>query len=180
MLLYFITGNESKYKEAQHILSPIKIKQLNIDLPEIQEINPKNIVEFKLNEAFKYKNGNFIVEDTSLYLNCLNGLPGSLIKWFLKTINNNGIFKISKLFRNNKAIAKTTIGYAKTRKNIKFFEGEIQGEIIAPSGNNGFGWDCIFKPEGTNKTFAQMNLKEKNKFSMRKIAFEKLKEYLTK
>jgi non-canonical purine NTP pyrophosphatase (RdgB/HAM1 family) len=177
-MLYFITSNKNKFEEASLIIP--NLKQLNIDLPEIQEIQAQKIIEKKLQEALKlYKNkSEFIVEDTSLYLDCLNGLPGPLIKWFLQSIGNNGLYTITEKFGNNKATAKTIIGYAKNVKEIYFFEGTISGTIVKPRGDKNFGWDSIFLPNHTNKTFAEMNLAEKNNFSMRKIAFNQLKKVL--
>ena len=88
MALYFITGNKGKLVEVQEIIS--SVEQLDIDLPEIQDIDAQEIIRAKLEEAQKHHQGQFIVEDTSLYLDCLNGLPGPLIKWFMKTIGNDG------------------------------------------------------------------------------------------
>lgn len=179
-MMYFITGNKGKVSEAEAILGVGEIKALDIDLPEIQEIDAHVIIKEKLLEALKHKDGDLIVEDTSLYINALNGLPGPLIKWFLKTIGVKGLSEIVDKLGNNKAQAKTIIGYAKNAKNIKFFEGVIEGEIVKPSGDNGFGWDPIFKPNGYDITFGEMDREEKNSFSMRKLAFEKLREYLDK
>ena len=119
METYFITGNKNKFAEVQSIIP--KIEQLDIDLPEIQDIDAKNIIKAKLLEAFTYKEGSFIVEDTSLYLDCLNGLPGPLIKWFLATVGNDGIYNIAKKLGNSSAQAKTIIGYAKNKNKIEFF-----------------------------------------------------------
>jgi inosine triphosphate pyrophosphatase len=174
--LYFITGSTGKFAELQSII-PF-IQQKDIDLPEIQEIDPKKIITAKLDEAFQHHSGEFIVEDTSLYFDCLNGLPGPLIKWFMKTIGNDGLYKITETFGNNNAKAKTFIGYAKSKSEIHFFEGEIRGKIVKPRGEKGFGWDAIFQPEGETKTFAEMDLEEKKKFSMRRIAAEKLQTFL--
>lgn len=176
MNLYFITGNPSKFKEVRSILS--EVKQLEIDLPEIQALDAKEVIGAKLIEALKHRKGEFIVEDTSLYLDCLNGLPGPLTKWFLKTIGNEGLYNTAKKFGNNKAEAKTLIGYAKNKKEIKFFEGIIKGEIVEPKGDYGFGWDPIFKPKGFSKTFAEMRPEEKNKLSMRRTALNNLKKFI--
>lgn len=176
MSLFFITGSKGKFSELQLIIP--NLKHLDIDLPEIQELDPKKIIEAKLQMAFKHYSGEFIVEDTSLYLDCLNGLPGPLIKWFIKTIKNEGIAKIAEKFDNAKAVARTFIGYAKSREDIHFFEGAVAGEIVYPRGNNGFGWNPIFQPNGETRTFGQMSLAEKQKFSMRKIAANKLQLFL--
>ncbi|MEK6948326.1 MAG: non-canonical purine NTP pyrophosphatase [Nanoarchaeota archaeon] len=171
--LYFITGNENKLREAQSILP--NIKGLNIDLIEIQSIDSKKIIEHKLNEAKKHHSGTFIVEDTSLELVSMKGLPGPLVKFFEKSIGLDGISRLSETF-GNKAIAKVVIGYF-DGSDVNFYEGMINGTIVSPRGDNGFGWDKIFVPEGYYKTFAEMSHEEKNSISMRKIAFEKLKEY---
>jgi len=177
-MIYFITGNIGKVSEAEAILGAGRIKALDIDLPEIQEVDARVIIKEKLTEALKYRSDELIVEDTSLYLDALSGLPGPLIKWFLKTIGADGLFEVANKLGNNKAQARTIIGYAKNDKSIKFFEGIIEGEIVKPSGTNGFGWDSIFKPNGYSSTFGEMSRQEKNLFSMRKLAFNKLRDYL--
>jgi len=178
MQLYFITGNKNKFDEVQSILG--NAEQLNIDLPEIQDIDAKNIIRAKLIEALQHKKGEFIVEDTSLYLDCLKGLPGPLIKWFLKTVGNEGLANIAEKLANYEAEAKTIIGYAKNHEQIYFFEGSVKGRIVKPKGTSGFGWDQIFQPDSFHKTFAEMNSEEKNSTSMRKIALNKFKEFAAK
>jgi non-canonical purine NTP pyrophosphatase (RdgB/HAM1 family) len=176
-MIYFITGNKGKLAEAKAILGDNKIEGLDIDLPEIQEIDAHEIIKAKLAEAEKHQKGEFIVEDTSLYLDALNDLPGPLIKWFMKTIGNDGLAKIAEKFEDSKAQARTLVGYSDKKGRVEFFEGIIEGDITSPKGT-GFGWDPIFQPNGYNKTFGEMDSEEKNKISMRKIAFEKLKKYL--
>ena len=176
MKLYFITGNKNKLKEIQAILP--QVEQLNIDLPEIQSLDAKEIIEAKLQEALAHKKAGFIVEDTSLYFDCLNGLPGPLIKWFMKSMGNTGLYEIAKKFKNTKATAKTIIGYASSSRNIQYFEGIIEGNIITPQGKTDFGWDPIFQPEGYSKSFAEISPSEKNKISMRRLAVNKLKTFL--
>jgi len=175
MTIYFITGNENKFKEANEILNT-NLEQIDIDLTEIQELDAKAVIRAKLLEATKLTNkSSFIIEDTSLYFEGLNNMPGPLIKWFLKSVGNEGLYKMAKTFNNYKATATTYIGYLQ-EDEIKFFKGEIKGTIVEPQGENGFGWDKIFVPEGFNKTFAQMTDDEKNSLSMRKLAFEELRE----
>lgn len=177
-MITFITGSEGKLREAQSILGDVV--SIDIDLPEIQEINPQKVIEAKLNEALRHNKGEFIVEDTSLYFNDLNGLPGPLIKWFLKTIGNEGLYDIAKNLKSQGAVAKTVIGYSDLDGNISFFEGAIKGIITEPRGDKGFGFDPIFKPDGQDKTFAEMSPEEKNELSMRKLALTELKKVLQK
>lgn len=177
MSFYFITGSKEKFEEVKTIIP--EIEQINIDLPEIQEIDAKKVITAKLEHAFNHEEGEFIVEDISLYLDSLNGLPGPLIKWFMKTIGNEGLVSIANKLNNTGVTAKTLIGYAKNKNTIHFFEGEIKGTIVSPRGTMGFGWDPIFQPEGLEKTFAEMTKEEKNSISMRKMAAIKLKEHLS-
>lgn len=177
MNLYFITGNSGKFEEIQKIIP--EVKQLDIDLPEIQGLDSQEILKEKLLVAQKHSDDAFIVEDTSFTLDGMNGLPGPLSKWFLKSIGNEGIVKLSKAF-GTKAQAKSIIGYSNEKKEIMFFEGAIYGEIVEITGeaSKGFGWDPVFKPDGFDISFGEMEQDEKNKVSMRRIAVEKLKEIL--
>jgi non-canonical purine NTP pyrophosphatase (RdgB/HAM1 family) len=175
MALYFITGNDKKLQEVAKIIPGIK--KLDIKLPEIQELDAFKIIEEKLKEAGKNHKGEFFCEDTSIYLRCLNGFPGPLIKWLLEAIGVEGIYELVSKYPEKGAVAKTIVGFS-DGKEIRFFEGVLEGEIVEPKGKREFGWDPIFMPRGFNKTLAEMNLEEKNKISMRKKALEKLKDYL--
>lgn len=177
MSIYFITGNTNKLAEVQAIMPDVV--QLAIDLPEIQELDAHQIIRAKLAAAFKHHSGEFIVEDTSLYLAGLNGLPGPLIKWFLQALSPTGVAKLAADAGNPGATAKTLIGYASSPDDIHFFEGAVEGEIVVPRGETTFGWDPIFVPQGYDKTFAEMARAEKNEISMRRRAVEQLKAYLS-
>ena len=178
MSIYFITGNKNKFEEARKIVPDLE--QLDIDLAEIQSNDPVDVIKAKLKEAFNHCKGEFVVEDTSLCLNCLGGLPGPLTKWFLKIIGNEGLFKIASALGNFSAEAKTGIGYAKSSEDIHFFTGVIKGKIVSPRGNNGFGWDPIFEVENLGKTFAELTIEEKNEISMRRKALQEFKIFLEK
>jgi len=108
----------------------------------------------------------------------LNGLPGPLIKWFLKTIGLHGLYQMTEKFNNFKAQAKTIIGYADHNGEIHYFEGVVEGNIVAPKAKSDFGWDPIFNPDGYTKSFAEMTKEEKNEISHRRKAVDKLKEFL--
>jgi len=149
-----------------------------IQLEEIQEIDAHEVIKAKLIEAQRHHKGLLIVEDTSLYLDCLNGLPGPLIKWFEKTIGNEGLYEVAKKHNNFKAQAKTIVGYFDENSDLQFFSGTVNGNIVSSRGSNDFGWAPIFELEENGKTFAQMMDEEKNICSMRTIAFEKMKDSL--
>jgi non-canonical purine NTP pyrophosphatase (RdgB/HAM1 family) len=176
MPLYFVTGNRGKFEEVRELIP--EIEQLDLDLPELQEINAREIITHKLLEAFSRHPGEFIVEDTGLCLDCLNGLPGPLIKWFLAALGNDGLVRITESLGNNRATARTLIGYARSHQEIYFFEGTLAGRIVPPRGSSGFGWDAIFQPDGRAKTFAEMSREEKNAISMRRLAADQLQKFM--
>jgi non-canonical purine NTP pyrophosphatase (RdgB/HAM1 family) len=174
--IYFVTGNDGKFKEAKALMP--ELEQIHIALPEEQSLDPQVIIAKKLEAAANHTPGKYIVEDTSLYLEGMNGFPGPLVKWLRKSVGNQGISELVKKLENSKATAKTVIGYSDGKNPPVYFEGEQDGKIVAPSGAEGFGWDEIFMPDGLNETFAEMGDEYKPEFSMRTIAFRKLKEYL--
>jgi len=174
MKVYFVTGNKNKLKEFKQILG-FELKQITLDLDEIQAIEVEKVVEHKAREAFRRVKNPVIVEDTGLYFKDWNNLPGALAKFFDKTI---GYAILCKLLRGSReATAETVIGYF-DGKRYRSFVGQIEGTISDKAkGKTNFGWDIIFIPKGYKKTFAEMG-EEKNKISMRKIALEKLKRFL--
>ena len=172
--LYFITTNKDKFAEVQALIP--EVEQLSIALTEIQDADPHVIIKAKLKEAAAHNRGAYIVDDTSLSFDALNGLPGPFIKWFLEKLGREGLADTVHKLGNNKATAKAIIGYAKG-DDLRFFEGTVAGTIVSPRGNT-FGWDPIFVPDGYSKTFAEMGTEEKNRISHRTQAVRKLKEYL--
>lgn len=180
-MLKFITGNNGKYKEISEILEPIGIKRANIDLDEIQELDPYKIIRHKLNEALKHEKAGFFIEDTSTYYKAFNNkLPGTLMKWFLQVLKPIGLYKLAKKMDDTKAEMHAIIAYVDNRKKVHFFEGRTKGGIVKPRGKGGFGVDAIFKPVGSAKTFGQLKEKGSTKFSPRYKAAMKLKKYLLK
>ena len=183
MRILFITGNENKLEEARAILGPdIEIEAQDIDLPEIQSLDPEEVIKAKLIEARRHISGPFFVEDTSLFFDAWNGLPGPLIKWFLKSVGNQGLWDmLQQGVSTHGAEARSVIGYVDQQDQMHFFTGRLGGQIVSPSGSTQFGWDPIFlpftMPVGT-KTFADMTPEEKNAISMRRKALEGLRTHL--
>ena len=159
MTLYFITGNKNKFNEALSVIP--ELKQLDLDLPELQDMDAHKIIEAKLFETLKHKKGSFIVEDTSLYIKDLKGLPGPLAKWFLKTVGAKGIYDMAKHLSNLEAKGKTLIGYSKNNKEIYFFEGIIKGKIVSPEGILILGGILFLYRKATIKHLQKWVLKKK-------------------
>jgi XTP/dITP diphosphohydrolase len=180
--IIFVTGNDGKFREVKEILGEdFNLERVKIDLQEIQGIDVCEIAEEKAQEAFRELKKPVLIEDTGLCFEAWHGLPGALIKWFLMPDKDMGMAKIIKMlngFDNRKAEAVTVFAYC-DENGTRIFEGKILGSIAeTPRGSNGFGWDQIFIPEGSVKTFGEMEHEEKNKISMRRNALQKLKKYL--
>ncbi|KPJ85647.1 hypothetical protein AMJ57_02400 [Parcubacteria bacterium SG8_24] len=155
-----------------------ELVRLRLHLPEIQAVDPREVITAKLQAARREQDGRLVVEDTSLYLDCLGGrLPGPLIKWFIETLKAPGIFELADKYGIYGARAAVMIGYTHGEK-ISFFEGDVTGRLVAPRGDNGFGFDPIFQPDGSSRTFAEMTREEKCMDSHRKRAFQALQRSL--
>ena len=173
-MINFVSGNKNKLRELSDIFNQnfkdIEIKQLDIDLPELQGL-PEDIVKGKLKlalEKAKKLEGPVLVEDTSLCFNGYGGLPGAYIKYFLKAIKNEGLYKMACAFKDHTAYAQSIYGLQKNSKSQPhLFIGKTDGEIVSPRGDNNFGWDPCFQPKGYKQTYAEMAEDQKNKISHR-------------
>ena len=179
MTIRFATGNPHKVAQIAEILDQPVI-QTDIDLPEIQAVNVQEVIEQKARAAYRMVGEPILVEDTSLCFLAWNGLPGALIKWFLATVGKEGMCQMLSAYEDRHAIAETYLGYFDGHE-FRVFSGKVAGTIAdQPRGNNGFGWDPLFQPDGSDKTFAEMTPDEATPFNMRKLAALQLKEYLEK
>jgi len=145
-------------------------------LEEIQEIVLEPVVAHKARHAYAQIHAPVLVEDTGLAFAAWNGLPGALIKWFLSSLGNEGLCRLLRNETNRAATATTIFAYYDGTL-YRTFSGSIQGVIVeAPRGTQGFGWDAVFQPLASHRTFAEMTPEEKDRFSMRRPALESLRE----
>jgi len=176
--LKFVTGNLNKLREAQEILG-IKMEQGTAEhLHEIQTNDIRELVEHKVIEAWREFKCPVLVEDSGLIFTAWNGLPGALVKWFEKSVGCEGMLKMLESFENRhaEAVCLTAVYDGET---MVIGEGRIPGTIAHEMrGNQGFGWDVIFVPEGETRTYAEMSPEEKNARSHRQQAFASLKNQL--
>ncbi len=186
--LVFATNNPNKVKEVKTLLDDhFKIKTLSetgisIDIPEPHDTLEENAEE-KAWVTYKLTGCDCFAEDTGLEVKILNWEPG--VK-SARYAGENRSFEdnINKLLlalkgkKDRSASFRTVICLVIKGSKI-LFEGICKGTIIADRrGVNGFGYDPIFVPEGAEKTFAEMPMWEKNNFSHRKKAVEKLIAHL--
>jgi non-canonical purine NTP pyrophosphatase (RdgB/HAM1 family) len=171
----FVSSNIGKVKEMRSILGE-DLKAQSLDLTEIQSTDFKQIVEHKLLQAFEHFNQPVLVEDTGMKIDAYGKiLPGPFIKFFLDSMTLDQI-----CIQAQESLAKvvTMIGYF-NGASFLFCVGETKGKIShTPKGENGFGFDPIFVPNGSALTLAEMNLDQKNIFSSRRKAAEEMKSKL--
>jgi len=181
--LYFITSNKGKVLEAKTKFSDLNINivQKNLGYPEIQADSLEDVALYGVECVQKKFKQPFILEDAGLFIDALNGFPGVYSAYVFYKIGCPGILTLLEKVDDNKrkATFRSVYAYSEPGKKPILFIGECQGMISKKIlGEHGFGYDPIFIPDGKNKTFGQMDTKEKNLISHRGKSIEKLKDML--
>ena len=192
--LILATHNKDKKLELVNLFSGLEIDILGLDqFPSIGEIDEIGTTLhenafIKANEVHKITGLPTLADDTGLEVDLLNGAPGVYSARYAG-INSSYEENVNKLllelcqYENEierTARFKTVISFINNGQEFSEF-GIIEGYItIKRTGGNGFGYDSIFKPVNSLKTFAQMSENEKNKISHRRLAFDKIKDQIIK
>ena len=188
MKLIFATNNQHKVDEIRHIIGSqfqlltLKEAGIDIDIPEPHATIEENASE-KSKTIYQLTQTNCFSEDTGLEVIALNGEPGVKSARYAgddKSFDKNIDKLLTKLEgkTDTRARFKTIISLIVEGKE-HLFEGVCDGQIIfEKKGTQGFGYDPVFAPNGSNKTFGEMSVEEKTKFSHRKKATEKLVAFL--
>jgi XTP/dITP diphosphohydrolase len=179
MRLRFLSSNPNKVAEATAILAPAGFEVIPVDkkLDEIQSDDVELLVRDKCIKAFRLIGRPVFVEHTGLYIEALNGFPGGLTQIFWDTL---GAERVARLFAredDGHAVAKTRIGYCDGRC-VHQFEGEVKGRLSPEPRGERSQWDCVFIPEGSEETFAEMG-ERKNEVSMRRRAVDQFVAFLS-
>ena len=187
--LVFATNNAHKLEEVAAILGDkVELLSLNdigcqADIPENAEQKDGNAL---LKSSFIYNNYHLdcFADDTGLEVEALNGAPGVYSARYAGGEGHDAQANMLKLLHelegkeNRRAQFRTAISLILDGKEY-LFEGVIKGEIIKEKrGDSGFGYDPVFRPNGYDKTFAELGNDIKNKISHRALAVEKLCEFL--
>lgn len=165
-----MTGNPNKAREvAAYFAGVLEVEHVSLDCPEFRDDDVGEIARGKAEFAYRTLSRPLIVDDTALSIDALRGFPGPYAAYVQKTIGNEGILKLMEGVADRNAHFETAIAFADER-GIRVFRGILPGTIVAPRGEEGFGYDPIFAYEG--QTLAEMPLSEKSRVSHRARALE--------
>ena len=188
MKLIFATNNDNKVAEIRSVIGnkfevlTLKDAGIDIDIPEPYDTLEENASE-KSATIYNMTHTTCFSEDTGLEVESLNGEPGVKSARYAgdgRSFDENIDKLLHKLADNSdrKARFRTVISLVIDGLETQF-EGIAQGKIIENrKGTKGFGYDPVFVPDGDTRTFAEMDIEEKNKYSHRKKATEKLIAFL--
>lgn len=181
MTTYLITGNPGKLRELQAVLpKSLGLTHKDLDLDEIQSLDPREIVAHKVREAYRIVGAPVIVEDVSAELESLNGLPGPFVKFFMQKMGNDSLYKLGG--EGDRATVRCTMAYFDGEREI-ITDGTMLGTITAPSDTDklgsGFGFDSTVIPDGYDQTLYDLGVEVKNTFSHRYRAAVKMADALS-
>lgn len=189
--LLFASHNAGKIAEIKNMLAPLEIKvisALDIALPDVDETG-KTFAEnslLKSQTIAKALGIPCIADDSGLCVDALNGAPGVYSARYAPNRDfDKGMDKLlnemkQSTEKSRKAHFSCVVSLAYPDGSYKLFEGRVDGTIALEKmeGQEGFGYDPVFIPDGYDCSFAQMSKEDKNKISHRGRAMQKFKEYL--
>lgn len=175
-----VTSNPGKVAEVRRILAEFEIgvRWANRALPEPQSDDLVAVVRAKLTAATRPGAG-VVVEDSGLFIEPLRGFPGVYSRYVLDTIGLAGVLRLTER-RPAPAEFRAVAGYRKGTRTL-LGKGVVRGTIAPEAlGENGFGYDPIFIPEGERETFGEMDSADKDALSHRGLAMRALGRQLTR
>jgi XTP/dITP diphosphohydrolase len=176
--LFFATGNDHKIEEANAALAQFQVsvtKLTDFYKLEIQSNDLEEIASSALALILQKTQKPVFVEDSGLFIHELNGFPGPYSSYVFETLGVEGILKLMEGAKSRKAEFRSSVAFGVEGKWLSNFSSATEGTIqLETRGKNGFGFDPVFVPMWTQKTFAEMELKEKTVYSHRSKALSKL------
>lgn len=184
MKIRFVTSNAGKIEEAKARLRPLGFDVVGTkrELEEIQADSIEAVARHKARQLVGRLLPPFFIEDAGLHIEALQGFPGTYSSFVFRTIGNDGILRLlrGKPRSQRRARFQAVVAYVDTNRRIRLFTGHADGHIAdTPRGANGFGFDPIFIPEGSPRTFAELDAHEKGTVSHRGHALDLLAAHLT-
>lgn len=176
-----VTSNPGKFLEISKELTKLRIRavQKETPYPEIQADELRDVVDYGLDVLIPIIDKPFIIDDSGLFIDTLDGFPGVYSHYIYKTLGTHKVLELLCGHEDRKAHFETVIGYVDENRQKHFFGGACIGRIgKVPKGNFGFGYDPIFIPNGHERGFGQMSHVEKNAISHRGNAIRSFIDHL--
>lgn len=185
MELLLATGNADKAREFEEMLGrDFVVRPINSDVEETGATFAENAILKALALSRKDRQSLVLADDSGLEVDSLDGAPGIFSARYAGA-NATDEENIAKLLRDlaensdRRARFRCAIALARDGELLATFEGSVEGVIVdLPRGENGFGYDPVFRPNGIDKTFGELAAEVKNQISHRAAAIEKLSRYL--
>lgn len=162
--LIYVTGNKDKIAAAKKCMKDLDVEiiQKDINVPEIQADTNEEVANFSSKFASDFLKEDCVKNDGGLVIPALNGFPGPYAKYVEQTINEQGILDLMANKKDRTAYWVEAWSYTEYGKDPVCFVGKFYGTISTEKlGDNGYGYDKIFIPDGKDKTLAQMSTDEK-------------------
>jgi len=204
-MLRYVTTNEGKVREAAEYLGADAVERLDYDYTEIQSDDLGAVAAHGAREAYRHAGAPVLVDDAGLFVEAFDGFPGPYSAYVEETLGVEAVWDLVAGEDDRRAAFRCTLAYCDGEPfdaspdpvdradrvaaaasgpdddgdddavPVKLFEGAVRGEIVAPRGDGGFGYDPIFEHDG--ETFAELSAAEKNALSHRGRALSKFAEW---
>lgn len=179
-MISFVTTNAGKFREVSARLADDGIKIVHEDrsYPEVQTDRLEKVVRFAATVLDDQIPGDYLIDDSGLFIDRFGGFPGVYSSYVYKRLGCAGVLKLLDGGGERGAVFETVL-LLRQGGTHEVFHGEVRGTIAdRERGKAGFGFDPIFIPDASAKTFAEMTVGEKNAVSHRSRAVEALVAYL--
>ena len=177
----FVTTNPGKFREVRAKLAPlgVRLRRLDREYPEVQTDRLEDVVRYGAKILARQVAGEFLIDDSGLFVDTLGGFPGVYSSYAYRTIGSEGILTLMQSEARRTAHFETVFLLGGRGRTSRVFKGVCAGSISRKMrGHGGFGFDPIFVPAGHRRTFGEMTLEEKNVLSHRARATDALAAHL--
>lgn len=179
----FVSGNKNKAAQIEKYLR-FPVDYANVTITEIQSLDPAEVATHKAVEIYRQLKRPLITDDSAFSFlvraDRLPRLPGTFIDQFLDELGPEGLCRLVDSYSDRSAVASAAVALH-TGTEVVVFEASVRGKIAdKPRGDNGYGWDSIFIPEGHERTRGEMKEgdEERDNTSVRKKVLGKAEIYL--
>lgn len=176
----YVTGNWAKIESAKQALTPLgyEINNIKMDTIEIQSDMIEEVAKYSAKWASEQLKCDVLKNDSGLFVEALNGFPGTYTHYVDDTLGEDGLLKLLDGIENRNAYFKEVLAYCEYGSEPITFIGITKGKIAKEkSGSYGWSWDFIFVPEGEDKTLGCFPDEERWQF-WSQGAYKELAQYL--